>query len=142
MKKKLFMLLSLATLAMVGFNTTACSDDDDDDNKQEIKDAAEQGKADGEAFAATYNSIKEKGVLSSATNIKNLYSSIKKYKASEDKAYKGAFISAATGATGLAEEEVDKIMGNDSVNAVTDFLKELFGEGANSGASTDTPSEN
>lgn len=128
MKKKLIALLSICSLFFVSFNSVSCSKDDDDD-KKEMKDAAAQGKEDGEAFAQLYNEAKEAGFTSETgiSNIAKMFTSAKKYRNSEDRVYKSSYIAAASGATGLAEDKVESLLGSESISAITNLIKVLAG---------------
>ncbi|MCQ2191228.1 MAG: hypothetical protein MJZ23_00005 [Paludibacteraceae bacterium] len=134
MKKKFITLLSAVMLLSVGFNTTACGDDDDDDtpvvndstnggNDNAKEASVKQGTADGKAFAELYTETKAKGfTLDNTTNIISLINSAKSYRNSEDKAYKAAYLAAASGATGLAEGQIEKLLGSESVEALLQIV--------------------
>lgn len=127
--KKFFTLVSVLSLLFVSFNTTSCKDDDDDDNgnKQEMKDAASQGDADGKEFASLYNEAKSAGFTSATgiSNIAKMFTCGAKYRNSDNKAYKAAYLAAATGATGLAESTVTGLLGADSIDAITNLISTL-----------------
>ena len=133
MKKKLLILFSAVAVAFVSASVTACSDDDDDDDKQAEVDSAssefKSASADGEAFAEAYNAAKDAIAANGATDVTALtkvaaaISAGQKYKSSNDKTYKAGFISGATGATGLAEDQIEKILNNDKVSAAKQILE-------------------
>lgn len=131
MKKKFITLLSAVMLLSVGFNTTSCNKDDDE--KQEIKDAAAQGKEDGIAFANAYQNIKASyqggGVLdaiSKTSDATTIVNNAKKYKSSEDKVYKAEFIAGASGVAGWAEGQAEKILEGIDVNGTTAAIQTLI----------------
>lgn len=134
MKKKFLVFLSAITLLSVAFNSTACSKDSDNDDNSELTDSKAKGKADGAKFSEAYNMTKANGfnltgLAKSVTDgsLGNLMSASSKYRESDDKTYKGAFIAEATGATGLAEEKVNEILGANTIDALKTILGALGG---------------
>ena len=121
MKTKIIALFAILALAFVGLNTTSCSKDDNDSSS--TSDSASLGKTDGTAFANAYATYKAKGNGCSSVDTMLKYG--KKYRNSNDKAYKEGFIAAATFATGLFEGELTYLLESESESDIIAFMKTM-----------------
>ena len=122
MKTKIIALFAILALAFVGLNTTSCSKDDNDSSSS-TSDSASLGKTDGTAFANAYATYKAKGNGCSSVDTMLKYG--KKYRNSNDKAYKEGFIAAATFATGLFEGELTYLLESESESDIIAFMKTM-----------------
>ena len=122
MKTKIIALFAILALAFVGLNTTSCSKDDDNSSSS-TSDSASLGKTDGTAFANAYATYKAKG--NGCASVDTMLKYGKKYRNSNNKAYKAGFIAAATGATGLAESQLTNLLGSESEAALLTLLKTM-----------------
>jgi hypothetical protein len=121
MKTKIIALFAILALAFVGLNTTSCSKDDNDNDS--TSDSASLGKTDGTAFANAYATYKAKG--NGCASVDTMLKYGKKYRNSNDKAYKAGFIAAATRVTVLTESQLIALLESESESDIIACMKTM-----------------
>ena len=121
MKTKIIALFAILALAFVGLNTTSCSKDDDNSSSS-TSDSASLGKTDGTAFANAYATYKAKG--NGCASVDTMLKYGKKYRNSNNKAYKEGFIAASTFDTGLFVYEPN-LLELESESDIIAFMKTM-----------------